>query len=370
MQKILIIDDSKSFHVHFNELLKNIDPKIEVKNILDSTISLSIAQEYMPDIIFTDLEMPGLNGFQVCELFKSHHQFKKIPIIVMTSSEGDANLIRAIEAGADDFLIKTGNLKVTTVRIKGIMRLAKFISESHIETENLLKEEQQKLSLVSRLNTIGQLTTQIAHDFANLVMVINGKTKILENRLIQDEAGLKLTSDIKNATSRTQDLIKRILSTTRANTTNLALINPTHHFSELQSLLKMVVGSSIDLTIEISDKTGCIEVESSAFDNVIINLCANSRDAMNSEGKLAISIFSAVKNHQEYMGIAVSDTGPGIPIEIQSKIFDPFFTTKAQGKGTGLGLSQFYDFLKNNDGLMDFESSSKGTCFTMFLPKK
>ncbi|MDD4974348.1 MAG: ATP-binding protein [Bacteriovorax sp.] len=252
---------------------------------------------------------------------------------------------------------------------KTAFAMQKKSEEERIEVEIQLEKERQKLVLALRLETIGQITAQVAHDFGNLIMIINGKTKKLDDRLT-DPDDLKQTEAIRKATTRAHSLIRKILSMTRMQKAEAVLIDPFKCLADIQDLLKISIGGDNLLNIESDGSEQMILVESSSFENVIINLCINARDAMPGGGEINIVIKSLKKNNQEFVSISVEDNGSGIPEDIQLKIFDPFFTTKDAGKGTGLGLSQVQDFVKDVGGFMVLKSGKNGTCFTLYLPSQ
>jgi signal transduction histidine kinase len=368
--RILLIDDSKSIHIYFKELLNKIpELHLEFKSLLDPKNAIETAREFIPDVVITDLEMPTMTGYQLCEQFKSHPNLKTIPVVVLTSSEGDDKLIKAIEAGADDFLVKKGHSKVVEIKIKAILRNIIVTKEVNREKENQLLHEKQQILLHSRLNTIGQMTTQLAHDLANIVMIMNAKSLILEKSLI-DPSNIKHNSDIRQAGVLAQDLIKKILAYSRVQDNKLVLFKPYIALKAFSPLLSVAVSTSIDLKIETDHSDACIEADSSDFNNAIMNLCINARDAMPLGGKISIATKATMRNEQNYVAVSVKDNGSGIPESIKEKIFSPFFTTKADGKGTGLGLSQIQEFVKRQEGYIDLESSPEGTCFTLLLPAK
>lgn len=237
------------------------------------------------------------------------------------------------------------------------------------EVELQLEKEKQKLVLAQRLDTIGQITTQVAHDFGNLIMIINEKTKTLDRRLT-DKTDLLQTESIRKATSRAHGLVKKILSMTRSEKAAPALFEPFKSLLEIQDLLKISVGREIILNIDSDENAKLVYAEAASFENVIINLCVNARDAMPDGGTIGISLKSYSKNNQKIVAISIQDDGDGIPEEIQIKIFDPFFTTKESGKGTGLGLSQVQDFIKSVGGSLELNSGKTGSCFTLYLPNK
>lgn len=282
-------------------------------------------------------------------LGESIHQQKKFHVTEIESLHHDIHLLQE--------------------NFKTAFKLQIQSEEARFQVELQLEKERQKLVLTQRLETIGQITTQIVHDFANLIMIINGKTRILDHNL-SDENDLKQTEAIRKTTSRAHSLIKKILSMTRTKDIQSILLDPHQGIVDIMDLLRLAAGSGITLSISSDESEKLIFAESSAFENVLINLCVNSRDAMPLGGEIKIDLKSINLNNQDVVAISVSDNGPGIPLEIQAQIFEPFFTTKDVGKGTGLGLAQVQKFVSNMGGSIDLKSDQHGTCFTLYLPNK
>lgn len=232
-----------------------------------------------------------------------------------------------------------------------------------------LEKERQKLKLNQRLDSIGQITSQVVHDFGNIVMIINGKIFMLEKQL-QSDMQKKLTSDIQKAVTRAQGLTTKLLRMTRYQETDHSIFDPMQNLHELKELLKTAVGSNIEVKLKADGSGQVIEANPGSFENAIINLCVNARDAMPNGGEISIDIRAHQKDRQNFVAVAVKDTGTGIPKEIQEKIFEPFFTTKATGKGSGLGLAQVQEFVKEAGGWMELFSCDSGTIFTMYFPEK
>ena len=239
--------------------------------------------------------------------------------------------------------------------------------DMRIKIEIELEKEQQKKYINQRLEVIGQITSQVAHDFANLILIINGKAKILESHL-SDADDLKQVNDIKTATGKSHALVKKLLSMTRMQKSSLAYFNPNQALYDINELLKSSVGGSIHFSIIADENDSLIHAEPSNFENVVMNLCINARDAMPEGGNIEILVESFTKEEKELTVVSVRDTGHGIPEEIQEKIFEPFFTTKSLERGSGLGLSQVMDFVKESKGTLELESSSGGTTFKLIFP--
>jgi signal transduction histidine kinase len=335
---------------------------------LSSKILIGLAQNLMRFLIIT-----------VCLIWLFNKKIispvRKIQLMTNEFNEKHLTPILGLElknaAKSDDSEIEIlfKDIHLLQENFKTAFITQKKSEQDRIEVEIQLEKERQKLVLALRLETIGQITTQVAHDFGNLIMIINGKTKRLDDRLT-DPDDLKQTDAIRKATSRAHSLIKKILSMTRMQKMEAVLIDPFKNLVEIQDLLKISIGSDNLLNIESDGSEQMILVEASAFENVIINLCVNARDAMPGGGEINIAIKSVKRNNLDFVSISVEDNGSGIPEDIQLKIFDPFFTTKSAGKGTGLGLSQVQDFVKNVGGSLVLNSGKNGTCFTLYLPNK
>jgi signal transduction histidine kinase len=169
---------------------------------------------------------------------------------------------------------------------------------------------------------------------------------------------------------RAQELTTKLLRMTRYQDNEKLCFEPFQNLSEIEDLLQTAVGKGIVLKINTEKNTQMIEANPSSFENAIINLCVNARDAMPDGGEIQIDVRLHHRFDNNYIAISVKDTGTGIPKEIQEKIFEPFFTTKESGKGSGLGLAQVQEFLKEIGGWLELDSNEKGTCFTLYFPEK
>lgn len=241
------------------------------------------------------------------------------------------------------------------------------------KSEIQLEKEQQKMKMMQRLDSIGQITTQVVHDFGNLMMIIQGKATVLDRHL-QEPAQKKYTEDIRKSVFKAQNLVSKLLKMTRFQDVDKTIIEPMAMIADLQDLLKTAVGSQIILSTPTEETKKFLgrlttEVDPSSLENALLNLCVNARDAMPNGGEIQIQVACVHKDQKAYIAISVMDTGTGIPKEIQDKIFDPFFTTKSAGKGSGLGLHQVQEFVKESGGWLELVTSPTGSKFTLFLPE-
>jgi signal transduction histidine kinase len=253
------------------------------------------------------------------------------------------------------------------------------------EAEDMLRQSQ-------KMEAIGQLTGGVAHDFNNLLTIISGNLEIADRCLQSwsDATRDRLTRVIANAANGAQRaamLTQRLLAFARRQPLDPKLTNVNQLIAGMSDFFRRTLGENVELDVAGGAGLWQVEVDPSQLEAAILNLVVNAKDAMNargataSSGKLTIETSNAVVDESylqpnagvpagQYVLIAVSDTGSGMPREVQEKAFDPFFTTKQPGQGTGLGLSQVYGFVKQSGGEVKVYSEvGEGTTIKIYLPR-
>lgn len=238
-----------------------------------------------------------------------------------------------------------------------------------------------QLAQSQKMQAIGQLAGGIAHDFNNLLTAMIGFCDLLLQRHTPAEQSFSDVMQIKQNANRAANLVRQLLAFSRQQAMQPRVINLADCISELSSLLRRLLGPSIQLEVKHDREVGFIKADESQIEQVIINLAVNARDAMERSGVLKIStkkselVKDTVINHYtvpagQYVLIEVEDTGSGIPPEIVNRIFEPFFSTKELGSGTGLGLSTVYGIVRQTGGFIFVESvMGEGTKFSIYLPQ-
>lgn len=261
------------------------------------------------------------------------------------------------------------------------------ISESkNAEKEN--KQLKEQMIQVQKMEAIGTLAGGIAHDFNNLLTVINGHAEIAAMRLDEEAPAYKDVMAIHSAGERAAKLTKQLLAFSRKEKITLQVLNINTIISDMDKLLRRLIGEDILITSLLGDGIPPITGDSGQLEQILINLVVNARDAINShpdnlpEKKITIEtqhteLESAHLSEYnfvppgEYLLIRVRDNGIGMDAQTRKKIFEPFFTTKSEGKGTGLGLATVYGIVKQNRGFIQIDSEiGKGTTFKIFWPLK
>ena len=233
----------------------------------------------------------------------------------------------------------------------------------------------------ARMESVGQLAGGIAHDFNNVLSAIMMATDFLLSAHKPTDPSFQDIMQIKQNANRAASLVRQLLAFSRRQTLRPQVLDLGEVLSEATMLLRRLIGEKVTLEVKHARDLWPVKADISQFEQVIVNLAVNARDAMPDGGKLIvrtanISAADAENFHYkgmpaaEYVLVEVSDTGTGIPPDIINKIFDPFFSTKEVGKGTGLGLSTVYGIVKQTGGFVYPDSEmGQGTSFRIFLPR-
>jgi two-component system cell cycle sensor histidine kinase/response regulator CckA len=247
------------------------------------------------------------------------------------------------------------------------------------KTESKTLEVQ--LAQSQKMQAVGQLASGIAHDFNNVLTPIIGFADLLLAKMRPTDPAFADIMSIKQNANRAANLVRQLLAFSRKQTLQPKVHSLTDAMSDLDNLLGRVLGEKVELKISHSRDLGLVLVDVHQFEQVIINLAVNARDAMPKGGTLSVKTknISAEESKAivrdpmpvgEYVLCEVSDTGSGIAPEIVEKIWEPFFSTKEVGKGTGLGLSTVYGIVKQTGGFIFCDSVvGKGTTFSIYLPR-
>ncbi|CAN5181131.1 hypothetical protein BH10PSE10_BH10PSE10_27990 [soil metagenome] len=231
------------------------------------------------------------------------------------------------------------------------------------------------------MQAVGQLAGGIAHDFNNVLSAIMMANDFLLNAHKPTDPSFQDIMQIKQNANRAAALVRQLLAFSRKQTLRPQVLDIGDVLSDVNVLLKRLVGEKVKPEFVYGRDLWPVKADLSQFEQVIVNLAVNARDAMPDGGKLTIrtaNVSAKDAERAEYKGmpaadyvlIEVSDTGTGIPPDIVDKIFEPFFSTKEVGKGTGLGISTVYGIVKQTGGFIYVESvPDRGTTFRIFLPR-
>ena len=276
---------------------------------------------------------------------------------------------------------KTGG-EYSGPQVKTVEQFAALLSFSitSFRARELNTALENRLLQSQKLETIGKLSSGMAHDFSNLLSSIFGSVNLLRKRVPDNENVIKLIDNIESCSIRARDLTKGLLSFGKPTPKRKELINPGLLLNEISKVVNHTFPKSITFESNIEDKLYNILGNGTEIYQILLNLCVNAKESIEKSGKITLSgknIEIDKKNNLnhpllhdgKYVWFSVSDTGSGISEENLLKIFDPYFSTKMKESGSGLGLYVTYGIIKAHNGEVEVSSRiDKGTTFDVFIP--
>jgi signal transduction histidine kinase len=393
--RILLVDDSPAYRRVIQTML---GPRYDFMQAESAEDALARVGAFMPDLVISDLIMPGLDGYELCKRLRAQPGLESVPIIMLTSKTGDESRITGLEVGADDYLFKPIRPRELNARVGSLLRLRRATMELASANASL-KKAQAELVRAEKLASLGQLVAGIAHELNNPLNYIYGNTEFLSDymRTFTDlldrfERELELTSEQRERIAgwkKEKDLefvradLAKLLEGVRLGAERAAeIVRGLRAFARVGSGVEIEDADlaevlDVALTVlrhELRDRVRVhkeivpmprVRCDASRMSQVFVNLVLNAVQAMPTDGDIYIRLWS----EDGAARCAIRDTGPGIPAAVKERIFDPFFTTKPVGQGTGLGLSISYGIVEQHGGRIEVESQpGSGATFTVVLP--
>jgi PAS domain S-box-containing protein len=242
------------------------------------------------------------------------------------------------------------------------------------------KRAEAQMRQSQKMEAIGRLAGGVAHDFNNVLGIINACAEFLRDRIDSAAEASLYVDNIRNAIERGTALTRQLLTFSRTSAIQPQILDLNDRLKDIGKLLRPLLGDDIEVLIVSRSISAVIEADPGQLDQVVVNLAVNARDAMPRGGKFILETGAAqfdeafAAQHQamsagKYVQLAVSDTGHGMDETTVSRIFEPFFTTKEPGKGTGLGLATVYGIVKQSAGhIFVYSEPGHGTTFKIYLP--
>jgi len=250
-----------------------------------------------------------------------------------------------------------------------------------LDSEEQRKSAQMALFQSQKVEALGKLTGGVAHDFNNVLQIIGASLDLLSNEVGGEARVHRRIDAARAAVERGERLTSQLLSFARRQPLTPVVIDPGALLRDVDQLLRHALGEMIRLDVQVASNAWNIHVDTHHFENVVLNLALNARDAMEGQGTFTIQaenvVFDAAQAGRvpeiepgEYLRFSFSDTGCGMERSVLEQVFEPFFTTKEAGKGTGLGLSMAYGFVRQSNGHIDIASKpGEGTRIDIYLPR-
>jgi signal transduction histidine kinase/CheY-like chemotaxis protein len=262
-----------------------------------------------------------------------------------------------------------------------LRELNNTLEERIQERTQELQRAHAQLRQSQKLEAVGQLTGGVAHDFNNVLQVISGNLQLLQMSLATNPDARKRLESAIFAADRGAKLSAQLLAFARRQPLQPLSTNVGRILRGMDDLLRRALGESVHIETVVSGGLWTTLVDPHQLENVILNLAINARDAMKGEGRLTLELGNAMLTDDyvaaipelqpgQYVVLAISDTGSGMPPEVAARAFEPFFTTKPEGQGTGLGLSMAYGFVKQSNGhIQIYSEAGNGTTIKIYLPR-
>jgi PAS domain S-box-containing protein len=288
-----------------------------------------------------------------------------------------------VSAGEDSILISRTGIETpvehTAAPVRGTSGQVRGAILVFRDTRKRRQFEEQSVH-AQKMEAMARLAGSVSGDFNNMLTVITGYSELLRGEIPEGTGARKFVDEIAYAGERAAAVTRHLLAFSRGTSMDARVADLNQMISRMEPMLRRLLGQNIELLILPAPGLGRVRVDTAQMEQVIVNLATNARDAMPGGGKLVLETANVDVDETagkrlgampgEYVMLAVSDTGVGIPPEMRSRIFEPFFTTKAPGKGSGLGLAAAYGSVTQAGGKITVYSQPDcGSIFEVYLPR-
>ncbi len=341
-----------------------------LRNILAHTQTILEKKEQVEQLVRELLSLPAAQRIDRLDSAYNRHHAEAIRQLAI--SRGFLYLSSlALLAGVGYIMLRLERSRVELER--------RAVEQQRLVEE--LSQTQDQLLQSQKMEAVGRLAGGVAHDFNNLLTVILGRSQILVGRLRPEDPAHRDVDLIKRTAGRAAELTKQLLAFSRKQVLQPKVLDLNAVIGNMSTMLRRLIGEDIDLVIAPGARLGRVKADPGQFEQIILNMVVNARDAMPSGGRLSIETRNVeldeafLRLHPgarpgPHVLVAVRDTGIGMDEKTQQRIFEPFFTTKEPDKGTGLGLSTVYGIVKQHEGYIAVQSEpGRGATFKIYLPR-
>ena len=408
MSKVLIVDDVPDLVKIAAQALRTDGHQVLAAGSGQQALELSVSQR--PDVILLDVMMPGMDGIEVCRRLKADPQTRNIPVILVTAKTSNDDVVRGLNAGADDYVGKPYRQEILAARVRSALR-AKQGHDAVCQINERLQTEiaqrkrmENELARAQRLESIGRLAAGIAHEintpsqylgdnlrfieqgFADLAKLLEALYRLLA-AAAQAELAPDLVAEIHDAARQSLEGLWRIAHIVSA----VKAFSPANGEHKVLTDLNQAIHSTLvvcenqwkpvaDVVTDLDPHLPLVPCAAGEFNEVILNLVLNAAQAIADAGRhlpMTVDggeargrIMIQTRNTAEGIEIRIQDSGTGIAEEIRGRVFEPFFTTREPGQGIGQGLAIAHAIVvQKHHGTITFESElGQGTTFTIRLP--
>jgi signal transduction histidine kinase len=352
---VLIVDDSPADRTLFRTILSR--EGYTVFEISRGSETVARTLEVRPHVVVLDVNLPDLDGLEVCRALRENRQLADIPVLMLTVRHDDTDVLAGLQAGADDYVAKDSAPELILARVRRLVRYRQLVS----------------LSLLNRqLVQVGRLLAGIVHEIRGPLSVIRGSAELLRLNMKPDNADLQWVDSILRGTQVLQVRLEHLMATVRSGPPQLNLLDlgPLVH-EAVDLFIKGLPPSSRGIQVEANCLSGIPPVRADAgrIIQVLFDLLTNAHQAIASvrtTGSIRLRTSLEDRGDGSWVKIEVSDDGPGVPDIYLERIFEPFFSTKEEGSGYGLHLAS--EVLEEQGGQLTVANNpGGGACFTIWL---
>lgn len=352
--RILLVEDSPEDAELVSEQLLDAGLQADFERVDSAEEMYRALSEAAPDIVLSDLSMPGFSGYQALNILREMHP--RVPFIFVSGTMGEETAVEALHKGANDYIIKHQPARLPSA-------VERAVREVRSERERLRVEDE--LMRAQRLESLALLAAGLGHDLRNILQPLLIIPDLIRDRS-EDPKIVRLADVIAECGRRGHEMVESMLSFVRGSRQPSERIVLQRLFQAVGMLLKSSLPSGVDLHLEVSDDRITIEANYTEVQQVLLNLALNAIQAMPEGGTLSL-VAERTGDADEMVRIRVSDEGVGMDAATLERLFSPFFTTKANG--TGLGLVSCHRIIESIGGQIKVQSRvGEGTAFELLLP--
>jgi signal transduction histidine kinase len=355
---VLIVDDSAADRALFRTILTR--GGYTVHDVALGKNAVSKAVEIRPHIIVLDVNLPDLDGLEVCRTMRCDGRLASIPVLMLTVRHDDADVLKGLEAGADDYVAKDSAPELVLARVQRLVQYRQLVSHAMLNRQ---------------LVQVGRLLAGIIHEIRGPLSVIRGSAELLRMNRTTDDPDLQWVDSILRGTQLLQVRLDHLMATVRSGPAQLCPV-------ELGSLVHEAVELFVkglppnNRGVRVEPECGAdgppVLADPGRMIQVLIDLLSNAHQAILSgakEGVIRLGVEPVDIDGIAWIKIDVRDDGPGVPEIYLNRVFEPFFTTRDGGTGYGLYLAA--EIVKEQGGrLTACNNPEGGACFTIWLPRE
>ncbi|HAY38637.1 MAG TPA: hybrid sensor histidine kinase/response regulator [Desulfobacteraceae bacterium] len=374
MKKILVISNNNDDLNTISTFLEDLIPDCLVIPAQSGIVGIENTKAESPEMVFLDIEIGGIDRYEVCRTLKSNENTKHIPILLMTDIQSDPkSYVKGLETGATGFLGKPIDKAELAVQVDTILRIRALEKE-----KAYLKKQLQQ---AQKMESIGTLAGGIAHEFNNILFPIIGYTEMSMYDVSENSKTRKNLVSVLKAADRAKDLIQQIQNFSTKGEQERKPLKIQYIIKETLKLLRASLPATIAVRFEIDNTCGPVVGDPSEIQQMLMNLCSNAYQVMEEKGgELEVTLqevdlapsdlsFEIDLNPGRYLKLTVKDTGPGFEQTEVKNIFDPQYRTNDWNESAGMGLNIVHDIVRSYKGMICISSDpDQGTTIDVYLP--